>query len=75
MNKLVIQLPALNEEASIEAVLKSLPTTLAGVDEICTVVVDDGSSDATGRIAAALGAEVIRHGKPRGVGAAFRSPI
>jgi glycosyltransferase involved in cell wall biosynthesis len=75
MNRLVIQLPALNEAASIEAVLKSLPATLAGVDEIRTVVVDDGSTDATGRIAAACGADVVRHAKPRGVGAAFRSGI
>ncbi|OGV44760.1 MAG: hypothetical protein A2X46_16620 [Lentisphaerae bacterium GWF2_57_35] len=75
MNRLVIQLPALNEAASIEAVLKSLPTSLAGVDDIRMIVVDDGSTDGTGQIAASCGAHVIRHAKPRGVGAAFRSGI
>ena len=75
MCKLVIQLPALNESASIEAVLKALPTSLAGVRDIRVVVVDDGSTDDTGRIAAAQGATVIRHARPLGVGAAFRSGL
>jgi len=72
---LVIQLPALNEAASIEAVLGALPTSLPGVDDIRVVVVDDGSADDTGRIAAARGATVIRHARTMGVGAAFRSGL
>jgi len=75
MGMLVIQLPALNEAASIGAVLKALPTALAGVHEIRVVVVDDGSADDTGRIAAAHGATVIRHARPLGVGMAFRSGL
>jgi glycosyltransferase involved in cell wall biosynthesis len=72
---LVIQLPALNEAASIGAVLKALPASLEGVGEIRVVVVDDGSSDDTGRIAAGHGATVIRHARPMGVGMAFRSGL
>jgi glycosyltransferase involved in cell wall biosynthesis len=75
MSRLVIQLPALNESASIGEVLKALPTQLAGVHDIRVVVVDDGSTDDTGRIAAAHGAKVIRHVRPLGVGAAFRSGL
>jgi glycosyltransferase involved in cell wall biosynthesis len=75
MCKLVIQLPALNEAASIGAVLKALPTALVGVRDIRVVVVDDGSTDDTGRIASAHGAMVIRHARPMGVGAAFRSGL
>lgn len=73
--KLVVQLPALNESASIGAVLDSLPKTLPGVDEIEAVVVDDGSTDGTGRIALERGAHVISHDRPRGVGAAFRTGL
>lgn len=75
MCTLVIQLPALNEEASIGAVLDALPKSLPGVGEIRVVVVDDGCTDDTGRIAAARGATVIRHPRTMGVGAAFRSGL
>ncbi|MDD2239726.1 MAG: glycosyltransferase, partial [Kiritimatiellae bacterium] len=45
--KLVVQLPALNEEASIGRVLDSIPRRLPGVDEVQVLVVDDGSTDRT----------------------------
>jgi len=73
--KLVIQLPALNESVTIGNVLDGLPKTQPGIDEIQVVVVDDGSSDGTGRIAADWGAHVVVHDSPRGVGAAFRSGL
>ncbi len=73
--RLIIQLPALNEAASIGAVLGALPTELAGIEEIRVVVVDDGSTDDTGRIALEHGAVVVRHERPRGVGAAFRTGL
>ena len=75
MKKLVIQLPALNEEASIEAVLTALPKSLPGIDEIKVVVVDDGSTDQTGALASKHGAVVVAHSRPLGVGAAFRSGL
>ncbi len=56
--KLVIQIPCLNEEASLPATLADLPRQLAGIDEIEIVVIDDGSSDATTAVARSLG---IRH--------------
>jgi glycosyltransferase involved in cell wall biosynthesis len=75
MTTLAIVLPALNEAASIGAVLERLPRTLPGVDEIRVVVVDDGSTDDTGAIARARGAAVVRHARPLGVGAAFRTGL
>ena len=39
------------------------------------VVVDDGSTDGTGDVAAAAGAEVLRHATNRGKGAAIRSGL
>lgn len=73
--KLVIQLPALDESATIGAVLEALPGTLPGIDDIQIVVVDDGSTDGTGKIALERGAFVVTHDRPRGVGAAFRSGL
>ena len=73
--KLVIQLPALNEEASIAQVLRSLPTSLPGIDEVVRLVVDDGSTDRTAELARAEGAVVVSHPRNRGVGMAFRTGI
>jgi glycosyltransferase involved in cell wall biosynthesis len=75
MSKLVIHLPALNEAASIARVLDLLPVKLGGIDQVVVVVVDDGSNDETGMIAAGRGALVVRHERPRGVGCAFRSGL
>ncbi len=73
--KLIVQIPALNEERTIGDVLARIPRDIPGVDEIAVVVVDDGSADRTAEIAAAAGAHVVRHDTRRGVGAAFRDGI
>ena len=64
---LAIIIPALNEAATIGGVVASL----AGVGRI--VVVDDGSDDATGKIAHDNGAEVVRHAVNGGYDAALGS--
>jgi len=66
----VAVIPALNEEASIAAVLDAIPAEWCGL-AVDTIVVDDGSADATGAVAAAHGAHVARHASNRGQGAAF----
>lgn len=73
--KLVVQIPALNEEATIADVIRRIPRDIPGVTSTEVVVVDDGSTDRTGELARAAGAHVVRHEKPRGVGAAFKSGI
>lgn len=73
--KLIVQLPALNEARTIEQVIRDIPRTLPGIDEIGIVVIDDGSSDETAALASKAGATVIRHARTRGVGAAFRSGV
>ncbi|MDD4341152.1 MAG: glycosyltransferase family 2 protein [Kiritimatiellae bacterium] len=73
--KLVVQLPALNEEASIGRVLDSIPRRLPGVDEVQVLVVDDGSTDRTAELAQEKGAVVVSHAQNRGVGAAFRTGL
>ncbi len=73
--KLLIYLPALNEESNIEQVLDALPKLLDGIDSIDYLVIDDGSTDRTAALARAAGAQVISHGRNRGVGAAFHSAV
>lgn len=57
-----VVLPALNEEATVAAVIESVRPSLAAgiVDEI--IVVDSDSTDATAEVAAAAGARVVKHG-------------
>lgn len=65
-----VVLPAKNEKASIGPLVKEL----LNFDFIAQViVVDDGSSDGTGAIAAAAGAEVVHHPYSKGNGAAIKS--
>ena len=73
--KLVVQIPALNEEITIQEVIEKIPRDIEGVSQVEVVVVDDGSTDKTADLAREVGAHVVRHEKPRGVGAAFRSGI
>lgn len=58
-------IPALDEEAAIGAVVRAVPRDL--VDDL--VVVDNGSTDGTGDVAAAAGARVVTEPR-RGYGAA-----
>jgi glycosyltransferase involved in cell wall biosynthesis len=60
-------IPAFNEEASIAKVVLK---TQRHVDRV--IVCDDGSNDMTAEIAEKLGAEVIRHERNMGKGAALK---
>jgi glycosyltransferase involved in cell wall biosynthesis len=67
-----IVIPAMNEASSIGEVVARLRSA-APWHEI--LVVDDGSTDDTGRLAGAAGAAVIRHPYNKGNGAAVKSGI
>lgn len=74
--KLVIQIPCLDEEATLPGVLADLPGEIPGVDEIQVLVVDDGSTDETARRAIEHGADkVIRHTRNRGLARAFLTGV
>ncbi|MGB9774852.1 MAG: glycosyltransferase family 2 protein, partial [Bacteroidota bacterium] len=64
----VAGIPAFNEERTIASVVLKAQRY---VDKV--VVCDDGSTDMTGEIAERLGAEVIRHERNLGYGAAIGS--
>jgi glycosyltransferase involved in cell wall biosynthesis len=63
--RLAVIIPALNEEQSIGAVLDAIPAAL----QADVIVVDNGSTDRTAKIAAAHGARVVAEPQ-RGYGAA-----
>ena len=66
--RIVVGIPAFNEEKNIAAVI----TKLEKIDGKI-IVCDDGSNDLTGRIAEKMGAIVITHPKNLGYGAAIKS--
>jgi glycosyltransferase involved in cell wall biosynthesis len=73
--KLVIQIPAFNEEQTLPGVLRALPRRLPGMAAVEAVVIDDGSSDGTARVARAGGAAVVSLPEHRGLAAAFAAGL
>ena len=74
--KLIIQIPAFNEEATIAQALRDLPKKLDGFTSIETLVIDDGSSDKTVEAARKAGAHHILQLKShRGLSSAFVAGI
>ena len=70
--KLMIQIPCLDEEATLPATLRDLPRQIEGIGTIEVLVIDDGSRDQTSQIARANGADhVLRFAANRGLGNAF----
>jgi len=72
---LVVSIPALNEAATIGNVIRGIPSHIDGISRIDTIVVNDGSTDDTPRIAATEGAILLTHPRPKGVGAAFATAL
>jgi len=74
--KLVVLVPAFNEEKNIENTIRSIPKKIFGIDEVKVLVVDDGSTDNTMDKAMNGGAyRVVSHTTNTGVGAAFMTGI
>jgi glycosyltransferase involved in cell wall biosynthesis len=57
--KLFIQIPCLNEEYTLPAVIRDLPTEIEGIDKVYTLIIDDGSSDRTVEVAKNLRVDFI----------------
>jgi hypothetical protein len=69
----VFVVPAHNEAANLPAVLAAIATSR--VENHRVVVVDDGSTDATGAVARSHGAELLSHETNQGLGAALRTGL
>ncbi|MBD3310697.1 glycosyltransferase [Candidatus Woesearchaeota archaeon] len=66
--ELTVVIPALNEEKGIKDTVEKIKEYVPAAH---VMVVDDGSDDKTAMVAEKLGAEVVRHAKNKGYGAAL----
>lgn len=74
--KLVVFIPAYNEEKTIDKVILEIPRKISGFDEIEVLVINDGSKDKTVEVAMNAGADkVISHSTNMGIGATFMTGI
>ena len=70
--KLVVTIPAQNEEKTIAQVVQGVPRRIPGIAEVEVIVVNDGSQDRTAELAESAGATVVTvQGRP-GLGRIFR---
>jgi glycosyltransferase involved in cell wall biosynthesis len=74
--KVIIQIPCLNEEETLPATLADLPRSIEGVDELETLIIDDGSTDATVEVAQACGVDhIVRLPNNRGLATGFQAGL
>ncbi|MDP2730998.1 MAG: glycosyltransferase family 2 protein [Dehalococcoidales bacterium] len=74
--KLVVTIPAYNEEKTISRVIEEISSSMEGSDSVEIIVVDDGSNDGTVNEAIKAGAhEVVLHGVNKGLGVTFRDGL
>jgi len=66
--KIIIGIPAFNEEKNIGEIIANLKKKYDYV-----LVCDDGSSDTTSKIASDMGAHVVKHSKNQGYGSAIKT--
>lgn len=74
--KLVVTVPAYNEEKTVASVIQEIPRHIDGVDSIEVLLIDDGSSDNTATEATKAGVdEIVTHKANEGLGVAFRDGL
>ncbi len=74
--KLIIQIPCFNEENVLPATLGDLPRELEGFDTVEWLIIDDGSTDGTVRVARECGVDhVVGFNTNKGLAVAFQAGI
>lgn len=76
MKRVIVVIPALNEEQSIGAVIRKIPRAFDPEVQVEVMVVNDGSTDGTVEVSLAAGADhIVSHERNRGLGAAMRTGL
>jgi glycosyltransferase involved in cell wall biosynthesis len=74
--KLIVTIPALNEAPTIGDVIREIPRSIDGIDQIEVLVLDDGSRDATVEEALRAGADhVVSNPINRGLASTFKAAL
>jgi glycosyltransferase involved in cell wall biosynthesis len=74
--KLIIQIPCLNEEATLPATIADLPREVPGIDDVELLVIDDGSTDRTIQVARECGVDhIVRLTNNKGLAAGFQAGL
>src|SRR4051812_4737197 len=74
--KLIIQIPCLNEEATLPGTLADLPRHVPGFDTVEWLVIDDGSTDRTVEVARANGVDhIVRLTNNKGLANGFQAGL
>lgn len=74
--KVFIQIPCLNEAETLPLVFETMPKELPGVDSVEWLIIDDGSTDDTVKIAKKLGVKhFVLHRRNMGLARSFRDGV
>lgn len=74
--KLIIQIPCLNEAGTLAIALKDLPREVPGFDAVEWLIIDDGSTDDTVRVARENGVDhVVSHTRNQGLARGFMTGL
>lgn len=74
--KLIIQIPCLNEEKTLPVCLEALPRHVEGFDSVEWLIIDDGCTDQTVRVAKEHNVDhIVRFKKNRGLAKGFMAGI
>lgn len=70
--KLFIQIPCLNEEKTLPLVVADLPRKVEGIEKIYLLIIDDGSTDNTVKVATSLGVDyILKNGRNLGLAESY----
>ena len=74
--RLIVNIPAYNEEEKIGQTIKRIPRSFEGISEVLVQVIDDGSKDRTIEVSREAGADLVyANGVNRGIGKTFRHAV